>query len=713
MSKLSLPVSFKSTLLLLLLVIGASDLLHAQKLPLPPRANEAVSGSAFKGQVENLGVKDREKQIYQQILNGNVPSFLRDLIPISFSKTIQDSTYEVTYFVLPDYLAVGSDSDYFLMPMTPILAQKISDAIGFTLPTKQMVDQIWSHASVKLSPSPIPASPQMTTIPVMWEHNTMVKAQRAKTLDAKPLGALVAGDKKDVIILNRFYGNSSKRVVIYGWHYKNGTPIQPVYAGHAETYADYSHGIRLVRDSVLINNRIYRITDVLQVAAKASLFSDEGVIRKPFHPLGEAEELKPPQVFGITSEDSTTAYIPVKEDSSASSYRISVSSDGRVFSGSESIMPEPLALTDLSPNEITFIKLQSVSSNDTSKYSEVLGVAPAQPKNKLLVVNGFDRVTAGNTHDFIRQHGKALHANGYTFDSATNEAVSKQLISLNTYDVVHWILGTESTADETFSTKEQEVVKSYLQHGGSLVVSGAEIAWDLDHRGDSTDRAFIQDYLKAEYRLDAPNNKTATYYATEPVQGSMFEGLSSISFDDGTKGSYDVGYLDVLTPSSDADIALIYSGIASQQVAGVQFEGFFPNGNQPGKLVYLGFPFETIYPESARNEVMKRIMLFMESEPTSTSKSEEIITKDVALKQNYPNPFNPTTKINYTLYAPKQVVLSVFNSLGQKVATLVNSFKQSGSYSVTWNAAQFSSGMYFYRLTMPDGTVTRKMLLIK
>jgi hypothetical protein len=279
----------KSTLLLLLFILAAYPMMNAQKLPLPPRSDDAIPGRNFKNQIKHLSPETREKQIHLQILKGNVPNFLRVLIPISFSKTINDTTYEVTYYVLPDYMAVGSDTDYFLIPTTPILAQRIANAIGFTLPTKQMAEQIWSHASVKLAPSPIPPSPKMTTIPVMWKHNSRVKRQRKKALKNKPLGALVAGHKKDVIISNRIYGNSSKRVVIYGWHYQNGTPIQPVYAGHSETYADYSHGIRLVQDSVLINNKVHLITNVLQDVEKSTLFSDDGVIGKPFYPVDKAE----------------------------------------------------------------------------------------------------------------------------------------------------------------------------------------------------------------------------------------------------------------------------------------------------------------------------------------------------------------------------------------------------------------------------------------
>ena len=270
---------------LICFVLTTSGILRAQELPLPLPDKNAISGRDFMNRIENLSLEEREEQIFQQIMNGNIPSFLRPLIPITFSSSINNVNYTVTYYVIPDYLAVGSDSDYFIIPMTPILAQKIANAIHFTLPTKKMADQIWSTASVKLAPTPIPPSPKMTTIPVMWEHNTQLKVQRQETLQIAPLGVLVAGHKKDVIISNKIHKNSSKPVVIYGWHYQNGTPIQPVYAGHSQTYADYSHGIRLVQDSVLINNQVDLISKVLQDAKKSSLFSDEGVIEKPFYPL--------------------------------------------------------------------------------------------------------------------------------------------------------------------------------------------------------------------------------------------------------------------------------------------------------------------------------------------------------------------------------------------------------------------------------------------
>ncbi|MGH7497203.1 MAG: ThuA domain-containing protein [bacterium] len=85
-----------------------------------------------------------------------------------------------------------------------------------------------------------------------------------------------------------------------------------------------------------------------------------------------------------------------------------------------------------------------------------------------------------------------------------------------------------------------------------------------------------------------------------------------------------------------------------------------------------------------------------------------------ALAQNYPNPFNPTTTIHYELPVLSKVDLSIYNLLGQKVATLVSGRQLAGSYEINWEAAAHPGGVYFYRLETSTGFVqTKKLILLK
>jgi hypothetical protein len=86
---------------------------------------------------------------------------------------------------------------------------------------------------------------------------------------------------------------------------------------------------------------------------------------------------------------------------------------------------------------------------------------------------------------------------------------------------------------------------------------------------------------------------------------------------------------------------------------------------------------------------------------------------EFALSQNYPNPFNPATVIPYTLAKSSTVTLTVFNILGQEVATLVNEFQVAGTHQAVFSAQSLASGMYFYKLEAGDFSAVRKMLLLK
>jgi hypothetical protein len=89
------------------------------------------------------------------------------------------------------------------------------------------------------------------------------------------------------------------------------------------------------------------------------------------------------------------------------------------------------------------------------------------------------------------------------------------------------------------------------------------------------------------------------------------------------------------------------------------------------------------------------------------------IPEEFSLSQNYPNPFNPTTTINYSVAKEGQVKLTVYNSLGGKVATLVSENKPAGNYSVQFNASKLASGIYLYKLESGNFTAEKKLILLK
>jgi len=255
----------------------------AQVLDLPPRAPNALSGSEFARRVAMLDLGERDREVYAQVMAGNVPDFLRRLCPVPARSVVEGRINSGTYYVTPDYLAVGSDDDYFLAPISPYTAQRIAEALHCTLPTPKMVNQIFFAAEVKLAPAPIPPSAAMTTVPVFRQHNDLVRAQRAEQLSAHPLGALVAGHKKDVVLTARLAANPGK-VAIYGWHRTNGLPIQPLYLKHSAAWVDYSQCVRLVQQKMVANETARTVAEVLADPALAGLLSDEGPLAAVRYP---------------------------------------------------------------------------------------------------------------------------------------------------------------------------------------------------------------------------------------------------------------------------------------------------------------------------------------------------------------------------------------------------------------------------------------------
>ena len=156
--------------------------------------------------------------------------------------------------------------------MLPATAQRLADRWGAVLPTSKISDLIYRHAEVKLVPHPMMPDATMTTMPVFARHNSLVEQERRAT--GKPQGLLVAGHKKDIVITPRM-GREPGRLFIYGWHTAIDKPIQPLSAAHNMGYVDYSHGVRLVSDEVLVDGKLYSLRKLLKDPVWFRLLSDE------------------------------------------------------------------------------------------------------------------------------------------------------------------------------------------------------------------------------------------------------------------------------------------------------------------------------------------------------------------------------------------------------------------------------------------------------
>ncbi|MCP5088635.1 MAG: hypothetical protein GY952_17740 [Rhodobacteraceae bacterium] len=246
--------------------------------PVPQRSAYARTGSAFVEEILRLAGPARNVVVAEQVLAGNIPDFLRRLIPVTLRWTpLGGAPVEVTICVTSDYLAVGRDSDFVRVPMGLPAAADVAARLGFILPTTKMVDAIYTQAQVRLPPAPMPPTSAMQSTDYFWRHNRTVEEQISGAAQAR--SALTAGQKKDLVLSNRLHSKPG-RVAIYGWHRPNGKPIQPLSTVHGKNYADYSHGVRLVSMTAYVNGQPRRLSDILQDPRLAHSVNSEGPITR-------------------------------------------------------------------------------------------------------------------------------------------------------------------------------------------------------------------------------------------------------------------------------------------------------------------------------------------------------------------------------------------------------------------------------------------------
>ncbi|HEX8522395.1 MAG TPA: hypothetical protein VF669_09075 [Tepidisphaeraceae bacterium] len=239
---------------------------------IPSRATNAMGGRAFMKQIDALPLVQREGAIAKEILGGNIPPFLRNWVDVKLeAQALDGRSHTVVIHVMPDYLAIGSDDDFVRIPITPNTATLIAQKLNCTLVTRKISDAVYQQAAVKLEPRPL--TEKREAVATFVQHNQIIEDQLA----ADPKRQLIAGIKKDVV-LTPVLKEKPKKVAIYGWHKPDGKPIQPLYTGHADFYVDYSHGIRLVAGTCVVDGVERSVAEVLKDPQWCALLSDEGPV---------------------------------------------------------------------------------------------------------------------------------------------------------------------------------------------------------------------------------------------------------------------------------------------------------------------------------------------------------------------------------------------------------------------------------------------------
>ncbi len=287
------------------------------------------------------------------------------------------------------------------------------------------------------------------------------------------------------------------------------------------------------------------------------------------------------------------------------SYLVQTSIDGRSWDNGFTTSGTSVVL-EASKGSTLFARVSGLNEGGLSFPSEVVGARRARDGSPIvLLVGGFDRLQGSllpweavggsvgdvrrmelwrvNPYDQLAAHGRALDAAGVPFDGIADERLGD--VDLGSYDLVIWAAGEESTADETLSSAQQAALSAFIESGGGLWISGAEVFWDLDAQGSATDQAFCTDVLETRMGSDDAGTSTAT--GSGPLEGL------DLSFGEDVGGAYPVEYPDALTSAHRAVVSY-----GSGAIAGVLGDRIF----------LLGYPFETIGSEADRTEMMERLL---------------------------------------------------------------------------------------------------------
>lgn len=309
--------------------------------------------------------------------------------------------------------------------------------------------------------------------------------------------------------------------------------------------------------------------------------------------------LAPASIYArVNGEELDVSWEPAADEvypnSDAVSYHVYTSTDGLLFD------PEPIDAAGTSISlaldgcEPLYIRVTAVNEAGESLDSAVVGGARAfEGGARVLYVDGVDRelkdvYSPNNPRSYARIYGPAIRAarSGTGFDITTDDAAGDAIAGQD-YDVVVWAVGETSTRNSSFSGADQQVVSEVLTRGARVLVSGAEIGWDLVEKGSATDKEFFRSTLGASYVADSAE-------ATQVDASTL--GLGAMAFGDCSGDATCIRWPDVLAAEDGAAVLLSYEAGA----AGVE--------SADKSAILVGFPLETIANPEKREDVVAALI---------------------------------------------------------------------------------------------------------
>ncbi len=297
----------------------------------------------------------------------------------------------------------------------------------------------------------------------------------------------------------------------------------------------------------------------------------------------------------------------------ASSFKVYLSSNGKGFDNGTETKEREFVLPVPESGAPVYARVTSINAGGESWPSETLvAIDPLEAEAPaVLIVSGYDRFDRGlnvnengnergiisrmNTYDYTIQHAEALEELGYRVHSISNEALLEEQDMLSGYDSVVWILGKEGKGS-ALTAEERQTLRMYLAQGGSLFISGAYLASDLQDQNQK----FLEEILKAKVH-DTVETDQYTFLSS-PSTG-IFKGLSQLEYHDrDAKNVYPVYSPDAIFAANGGTPLLMYEG--TDRIAGVSGDGDY-------RTIFLTIPFESIRDSDARNDLMARSMDYL------------------------------------------------------------------------------------------------------